>query len=107
MKTITHTVEEACISEHPCFTKKQAEWGVRDEYWTPEWEDMETGEYHESEFIPEDRSGHKPELDGMSMADMWDYEKGEWRIKPPGYEGITTFMRPKLIVEHGFNPTIK
>ena len=94
MKTLHHTAEEVCISEHPAFHEKRSDWGVIETHWSPVYDDE--GYEIEREWIPENRRKYRPELDGMSLADMWDDEKNDWRIQPPGFEGITRFMRPKI-----------
>jgi hypothetical protein len=93
-------IEEVCISEHPNFHKVIEEWGVIPAHWRDTIIDYETGELGEPEWIPENREGHRPELDGMSMADMWYYEKKCWKIHPPGFEGIRYFLRNKI--EHRY-----
>jgi len=90
MTTYTPITREAPISEHPKFHTPRPEWGVIDAHWSRTYDDY--GEESGVEWIPENRAGHRPELDGMSMADMWDFERGEWRIDPPGFSGITSFL---------------
>jgi len=87
-------MEEALISEHPSFHDVRYDWGVIPAHFeTVEWD--EWGETVRQEWVPENRSGHRPELDGKSLADMWDAEKQDWAIQPPGAGGITHFLRIK------------
>ena len=89
--TLSVSFEEVSISQHPSFHEVRNDWGVIPAH-------FETVEWDESvrqEWVPENRAGYRPELDGKSLADMWDAEKEEWAIQPPGMEGITSFLRPK------------
>lgn len=100
-KELNARIEESSITEHPEFNVKRNDWGVRHAYWIDASYDLDGNEISPAEFVPEDRSKYRPDLDGMAMADMWDNEKGDWRITPPGMEGITTFLRPKLVwIDH-------
>jgi len=92
--------KEVCISLHPDFKTPRIDWGVIPEHWKDAWYDEETDEDHPRELIPEDRSGHRPELDGMSMSDIWDHEKKDWKIQPPGMEGVYHFLQMPDYVKH-------
>jgi len=92
--TLSVVLEEASITEHPKFREVRNDWGVIPAHF----ENVEWDEYGEPiirQWVTENRDGHRPELDGKSLADMWDAEKGDWAIQPPGMEGITSFLRPK------------
>jgi len=92
--TLSVVIEEVSITEHPKFREVRNDWGVIPaRFETVEWD--EYGESIIRQWVTENRDGYRPELDGKSLADMWDAEKGDWAIQPPGMEGITSFLRPK------------
>lgn len=92
--TLSASIEEVSISEHPSFQEARNDWGVIPAHFeTIEWD--EWGEPVRQEWVPENRAGYRPEFDGKSLADMWDAEKQDWAIQPPGMNGITSFLRPK------------
>jgi len=92
--TLSATIEEVLISEHPNFHEARNDWGVIPAHFEAvEWD--EYGESIRQEWVPENRIGYRPELDGKSLADMWDAKKEDWAIQPPGMKGITSFLRPK------------
>jgi len=93
MSTISVSIEEVPISEHPNFHKKFATWGIIPAGRHPIYD--ECGEMVAEIITPENRDGYRPELDGMSMSDMWDVERQDWRIQPPGMEGVTKFLKQK------------
>ena len=94
MKTMTTSIEEVSIAEHPEFHKPMNDWRVRAEYWKhdlDEWGEIIPGT---GVLIPEDRSQWRPDEDGKSMSDFWDYEKGEFKEGSPCPLGITSFLKP-------------
>lgn len=89
--TLTLQTVEKPITEHPLFNVQRVDWGV-----IPQFEIV--NEDGETEVIPEDRTNYRPDMDGLSMADMWDDELQNWRenFPPPGMAGIKSFLGSRL-----------
>jgi hypothetical protein len=90
--TLTLQTAEKPITEHPHFNVQRVDWGVRPQYEL-------TNEDGETEIVPEDRTNYRPDMDGLSMSDMWNDEKQDWNegFTPPGMAGIKSFLSPQLI----------
>jgi len=104
--TITHYTEELSIIHHPGFNKPRYDWGVVAAYTESIYEEDGVGWYYDRDRIPigeiyhpEDRSRWKPEYDGKSMADFFDYEKGEFKEDSPLRFMPTMFLSQAYSVE--------
>ena len=95
MKTITARTVDKSITDHPNFYKPQYDWGVIPASYHEAYEDCD-GVWHEEGTIPEDRSGWRQDLEGKSMADLWDYEKGEFTPDARQLGGITTYLTTEI-----------
>ena len=79
------------ITQHPCFKIPRYDWGVIRGHRVEieDYSGKSVGWYE----IPEDRSNWRPEWDGKSMEDFWDYEKNDWKDEcPKQLKGIKWFL---------------